>query len=96
MALKYTGRSDTLTVNGKTYARKETYDKDPDLYDGTFDKAIPGLTQDMAIHLMNQSRMHTFETVQGEDFAEKVTAPSTTTAKSGSDGLGAASEPDKK
>lgn len=85
MPLKYTGRSDTITVLGKTYARPELYKRNPNAYDGPFDKAIPGLTQEMAIHLMNQSRMHTFETTQGEDLAEKVTAP---TAKSGSDGLG--------
>lgn len=74
MPLKYTGRADTLTVGGKTYAKPELYKKHPEMYDSSFDKAIP-ISQQDALNLINQSGMHSFETVQGEDLEDKVTSP---------------------
>lgn len=81
MALIYTGRSSMIVMpdTGKKYIRdpKEFARNFPGQeYDGTFDKPIPGMTQEMALHLMAQSNMHSFELAKtGEDLLDKVTTP---------------------
>lgn len=78
MALKYTGRADTFVHNGKIYVRdknrymREHGGTEPD---GTFDKPIPNLTEADALHMIEQSNLHSFETTQGEDLLEEVTTP---------------------
>lgn len=74
MAFKYTGRARTLQYNNKIYAEPETYAKNPRAFDGSFDKPIPGMSRELAMHLASQSNMHSFEE-DGEDILEVATAP---------------------
>jgi hypothetical protein len=72
MALKYTGRADVLHINGKSYAKKELYEKDSDKYDGSLDKTIPGMTRASALHLIENSSIHSFEE-DGKDLLDMTT-----------------------
>lgn len=76
----YTGRVSKLTVEGKTYVSPEIYKKasaeERKEYAGTFDKPIPGMTEDIARSLLEHSNLHSFE-VNGEDLEEKLTQPNT-------------------
>lgn len=74
MAFKYTGRARTLQYAGKVYAEPDTYAKNPKAFDGSFDKPIPGMTREVAMHLASQSNLHSFEE-NGDDLLEKETAP---------------------
>lgn len=73
MAFKYTGRADTFTFNGRTYAKPELYERNPKAYYASYDSNIVGMTEHIALHLINHSNMHDFEQ-NGEDLLEKVTA----------------------
>lgn len=74
MGLKYTGRADELTINGKTYATEKLYKKDKSKkYAGSFEKSIP-ITKTEALHLMENSSIHSFEE-DGEDLLETITGP---------------------
>lgn len=72
MALKYTGQTDVLSVNGKLYAKPKLVEKNPKAYDGSFDKPIPGMTRANALHLIENSSLHSFDE-DGQDLLEKVT-----------------------
>lgn len=76
MALKYTGRARTLNIHGKIYAQKDLYDKNPKAFSGSLEKPIPGMTNELALHLVEQSNLHSFEDVgSGEDLLERSTVP---------------------
>lgn len=70
MALRYTGRASIFEYNGKRYTRNPVGDE------GDLNKPIPGLTRLEATHLVETSRLHSFEE-GGEDLEEKLTKPST-------------------
>ena len=75
MAFKYTGRANTLNFKGKIYTTPDNYAAHPGLYDGSFDKPIPGMTQEIAVGLASRSNLHSFETTEGEDLLDRVTTP---------------------
>lgn len=74
MSYKYTGRADTFTFHGRTYAKPELYKKNPKEYDASYDSPIQGMTQEFALRLAENSRLHSFE-YNGEDLLERATAP---------------------
>lgn len=59
MRLKYTGRADVLSVDGKTYHTGD----------------IVPISKERAAAMAAQSRLHSFETVDGADVLDEVTAP---------------------
>lgn len=61
--LKYTGRADVLSIDGRTYRRA----------DGDFDKPIQ-ISKARAAQMAAGSRLHSFEDADG-DVLETATAP---------------------
>lgn len=68
MALRYTGRATTFEYGGKIYR------KNPGTGEGDLSKPIPGLSREVALHMIECSTLHSFEEA-GADLEEKVTAP---------------------
>lgn len=82
MALRYTGRADILSVNGKLYAKRKIYDKNPSAYDGSLDKPL-NISKEDALNLTvnSNSNLHSFADAKGEDILDSATKPASVSAK---------------